>query len=334
MELSFICNQSNPPAIHTLAKNYLDLFSKPLKTLKTKRKRLLYDDDRLVKILIVKYMPLPGSTPHIILKIDRLENFFQDLALVEKIVNDDFKDTGRRYHYIDDDEFHLKHGYSYPDAHEKLEELLANKDSYVDFIGPKAYDIMVDFAKQDIQKDYLQIGDISPSSITSLFAPSLCKPMPLGMDHTLKGIQEAGRNMIISPPLTLDLKHTPIEDGETTIFKRNVRSILNKFKRQLPKLFPLKIPVGVIVLYVPPETQSIDLDNLARYIIPFINDTLKPPMSFGNSIKSVTRYQFIELPRFDNDPVNGYVRLIFDNPDSGSIWDKIDKIIEKWEGRH
>lgn len=33
MEIDFYCNQYNPPAIHTLAKNYLDLLKAPLREL-------------------------------------------------------------------------------------------------------------------------------------------------------------------------------------------------------------------------------------------------------------------------------------------------------------
>ena len=44
-------------------------------------------------------------------------------------------------------------------------------------------------------------------------------------------------------------------------------------------------------------------------------------MGFVNNTNSITRYQFIELPRFDSDSDAGYVRLIFDDPFWGSIWD-------------
>jgi len=105
---------------------------------------------------------------------------------------------------------------------------------------------------------------------------------------------------------------------------------LNELKKRFPILSPLKVPLGVIALYVPPKTQSIDLDNLARYIIPFVNETIQPPVGFVNNTNSITRYQFIELPRFDGDSDTGYVRLIFDSPFSRSVWDKVDKVIDKW----
>ena len=138
------------------------------------------------------------------------------------------------------------------------------------------------------------------------------------------------RNMMISPPLALDLKHTPIKKWPKNIFKNNVKAVLENFTKQFPILSPLKTPLGVIVLYVPPKTQSIDLDNLARYIIPFVNETIQPPISFVNNTNSITRYQFVELPRFDSDSKAGYVRLIFDNPFLGSIWNKVDNVIDKW----
>ena len=88
--------------------------------------------------------------------------------------------------------------------------------------------------------------------------------------------------------------------------------------------------MGVIVLYVPPRIQSIDLDNLARYVVPFVNEIVQPPTSFTGKKVSIRRYQFIELPRLDSDADSGYVRLIFDNPFLGNIWSKVENVIEKW----
>lgn len=168
-----------------------------------------------------------------------------------------------------------------------------------------------------------------------------------------KLIQES-RDLIISRPFTIDLKHTPIQKGEKSYFKNNVRVVLNKFKEEYPILFPLRCLLSVTVLYVPPKNQGIDLDNLAKYIIPQINDIFKPPSTILHTINvdhvkdtdmknriknmpripehSVTMYQIIELPRFDDDPQEGFIRLIFgDGFEYYSLWDKVDKAIEKWE---
>ncbi len=329
MEIDFCCNQNNPPAIHTLAKNYLDLLKTPLSDFNIKRKRLLYEDDRLIKILIVNYMLCSNLPCGILIKIDRLKNFFEDVKLVDRIIHNDFEDSS--YNYFDINEIKQGNNNGFSDQYENLKDLRESKDSYVKIIGHESYSIMEDFAIQDIQKSLLQIGNLSISGLKALFAPFLNERTPSDISQAILEITKNNRNMIISPPLALDLRHTPIKKGQTNIFKNNVKTVLKNFTKQFPILSPLKTPLGIIVLYVPPKTKSIDLDNLARYIIPFVNETIQPPMSFVNSTNSVTRYQFIELPRFDSDSYAGYVRLIFDNPFLRSVWDKVDNVIDKWE---
>jgi len=328
MKIDFFCNRNNTPAIHSLAKNYLDLLSIPLPDSYIKRKRLLYKDDRLIKILIINYTLCSDPPSGISIKIDRLDNFFEDLKLVNRIIHNDFEEFS--YSFFNIGEIERENNNDFFNAYEKLEDLRKSKDSFIKNIGRDAYKAMEEFAIQDIQKDYLQIGHLSTSGLISLFAPFLNERMPSDISQAILEITKNHTNMMISPPLALDLRHTPIRNGQTKIFKNNVKTVLKNFTKQFPILSHLKTPLGVIVLYVPPRTQSIDLDNLARYIIPFVNEIIQPPISFVNSTNSIKRCQFIELPRFDSDSDAGYVRLIFDNPFLGSIWDKVDNVIDKW----
>jgi len=330
MEIDFCCNQNNPPAIHTLAKNYLDLLSIPLPNFNIKRKRLLYEDDKLIKILIVNYT-LDFDSPYgISIKIDRLKNFFEDVKLVDRIIHNDFEGNDSSYNSFDINEIEQENNNGFSDPYKKLKDLRESKDSFIKNIGHDAYNAMEDFAIQDIQKNLLQIGNLRVSELTPLLAPFLNERTPSGISQAILEITKNHRNMIISPPLALDLRHTPIKTGQTKIFKSNVKTVLKNFTKLFPILSPLKTPLGVIVLYVRPKTQSIDLDNLASYIIPFVNETIQPPISFVNNTNSIERCQFIELPRFDSDSDAGYVRLIFDNPFLGSVWDKVDNVIDKW----
>ncbi len=328
LEVTFCCNQHNPPAIHTLAKNYLDLLSSPVSGSNIKRKRLLYKDDGLIKILIVNYNL--DSESEIFIKADRLKNFFEDVKLAERIIHNDFEGDRYSYNSFDVNEIEQENNKSFPDPFEKLENLREDKESYIKLIGFKAYNVMEDFALQNIQKDYLRIGNLRIFGLIALLTPSLKERPQFNISQTIEEIMKEHRNFIISPPFTLDLKHAPIKDGQTKIFKSNVGTTLKKFKLQFHFLFPFRVPLGVIVLYVPPKIQNIDLDNLARYIIPFVNDILQPKMGFVKSENSITRYQFVELPRYASDSDTGYVRLIFDDPFSNNIWDKIDNVIDKW----
>ena len=123
------------------------------------------------------------------------------------------------------------------DPYEKLEDLREIKDSFVKNIGRDAYNAMEDFAIQDIQKDYLQIGHLSISGLISLFAPFLNEKMPSYISQEILEITKNHRNMMISPPLTLDLRHTPIRNGQRKIFKSNVKTVHEKFHKTIPRFF-------------------------------------------------------------------------------------------------
>lgn len=329
MEIDFHCNQKNPPAIHTLAKKYLDLLSTPVQSSNIKRKNLLYSDDKLIKFLTVNYHVGEDLDPRIFVSIDSFRNFIDDVKLLERIIHNDFNDSS--YSSFDIHEIEREDSLSYSDPYDKLDDLNSDKDHIISVLGKDTYDTMKDFAIQDAQKDYLEIGKIAYSSLSFLFGPYLNKAMPFDTSKAIEQLSEQNRNLIISPPFALDLNHTPVKKGQKRIFKENVVDAMENFKKRYPILSPLKVPLGVIVLYVPPLMQSVDLDNLARYIMPFINNTMKPPLFFVDGMKSVARYQFLELPRLDGDPPEGYVRLIFDNPFTECIWRRIDKVIDKWE---
>ena len=90
---------------------------------------------------------------------------------------------------------------------------------------------MENFAIKNIQKDYLQIGHVSISGLISLFAPFLNEQMPSYISQEILEITKNHRNMMISPPLALDLRHTPIKNGQTKIFKSNVKTVLKNFTK-------------------------------------------------------------------------------------------------------
>lgn len=360
MEIDFYSNQNDPPAIHTLAKNYLDLLEDPVCGSNIKRKKLLYKDDRLIRILIVNYHLEPNVGPHISVKIDTLANYLADLKLVEKIIHNDFRE-GRSSHksWLEND-FDIRDYECDSDDNpcSELRALQERKESIVQTLGHDLYKVQENWVIQSVQEDFLKHSEIKVSQLLSLFCSDSNTEMPSGHLEELDRLATLNRNWIISPPFTLDLTHTPIQKGDTKKFKQNVDTVLLDFRKRFPVLFPLRTLLGVTVLYIPPKAQSVDLDNLARYIMPRVDEYIEPPSNFINTINidlirapdvkaqflkmqeqsrrmpksSVTRYQFIELPRFRDDSHAGCVRLIFDNASSReSLWDKIDDIIRKWE---
>lgn len=198
---------------------------------------------------------------------------------------------------------------------------------------------------------------------------TLLAPLVHRDNAALGEIHQAMRNFIVTPPLMLDLTHAPIPGtiagtGKTT-FKTAVANALATFKNDHGLLFPLLEPVGVTILCVPPKAQAqdgnetyVDLDNLARYVIPIIHQQLQPPANtvytfdiaeirdpklreeFEQRLarlkrtpkESVTQYQMIRIPRVREDPDNGFVRLALCNGRAyEGLWRRMDRILSDWE---
>jgi len=362
LKIDFYCNQDNPPGIHTLAKNYLDLLEKPVTT-GFHRKRVLYENDRNIKILIVGYhLKSELRKSEILIEADTLSNFLIDLLLLNKIKNNDFSDANhlftldhsQRYESIHED------SYNYHETGFELVDLRRNKTLFMNKFGEDTYKILLDFAIWDNQRKFLSLSRINVKKLLLLFYNLIEQKELAGGISSSDIINEyiIDRDLIVFPPFSIDLTHIPTREGDRLSFKENISNSLNDFKRTYPIMYPLRTLLSVSILCIPPRIQGIDLDNLARYIIPLVNDILKPLSYYqftididnikDRSLKekyekelknarripkhSVTRYQIIEIPRLDKDLPEGQVWLILENgEDPESIWEKVDKSIDKWE---
>ena len=116
-------------------------------------------------------------------------------------------------------------------------------------------------------------------------------------------------------------------------------------------------PISVIITFLPPKRNVVDLDNLARYIVPFVNEILEPPATFKltydrkylnellkNEVEiaqrfppnSIASYQLIHIPRQDKDPENGEIKFVITDGlyPTTNIWRTVDDLIDKWERRN
>jgi hypothetical protein len=358
VKMDFCVGRKNPPAIHTLAKNYLDLLMEPLPRSGIARKELLYTDDRLIRVLIVNYdFSDQTFAPGISLAVDRLANLVADVELLQRIQHGEFKDDdnvlgSQRLDPFDSDDDDDDNSF------ERLHDLEQDRTHIIAMLGGKAYRAMMDMALYDAQRAYLRAATVRPSGLFTLFSSILQKDRYGQFSELMGSILKQQRSLVVSSPFTIDLRHTPLENGERSAFKENVRGVLADFKQRYPILFPLRVPISITVLYVPPKVQSIDLDNLARYVVPFVNDIIQPPstlrawedveqkldaptrenlrarMEHRSRLPkySITRYQVIELPRFADDPDEGMVRLVFeDGLTRDNFWDNMEGSIDKWE---
>ena len=361
LEIDFFSRQADPPAVHTLAKNYMDLLQKPVKGSGITREQLVLADDRLIDVLIVNYRVREDDEPRVELNVGTMADFVDDLRLLKRIRASDFNDDVR----YDPDV--VWGGRSFEGARDSLRDELENlrawqrrQEEIETRFSAAAFLAMQRMMVMRVQELFLAAHEPKVDDLLFLLA-HLIDPQA----GASKSPQEVMRNLIVSPPMMLDLTHAPIPGAGKDVFKVNVTKALLDFKAQYELLFPLLVTVGVTVLCVPPAAQSaagnetyVDLDNLARYVIPAIHRELKPPADTVHTIdvaaisdlrlresferrlaklkrtpkESVTQYQVLRLPRVPTDPPEGFIRLALSagGPYDG-LWRRADEIIFRWQ---
>src|SRR5699024_6480936 len=103
----------------------------------------------------------------------------------------------------------------------------------------------------------------------------------------------------------INIQDLPTAKGETKVFKNEIDNILQNFSKNFSFMSPLLINLSLLILYIPPKPKNIDidLDNLARRIVPQINKRLQPAGKYFfrnyeeqcNRAKTVTEYQVIRI---------------------------------------
>lgn len=359
LEIDFYSHQNDPPAIHTLAKNYMDLLQSPVVGSAITRDKILLKDDRNIDVLIVNYHLRETPHPQIHIQVDTLANFRSDLALIDRIRHRRFADSSD--YDIDevvgnDPSYYSENDLG--DAVREYREWQLGRTNIERRYGEAAFSGMDRMNRLRVQEAYLE-----------LYAPKtsqLILMLPAIQTGTIiaPALVSSVRQMITSPPLMIDLTHPPVEGAGKDVFKSNAGSALEKFKSDNNLLFPLLTSISVTILCVPPEDQTspgqeryVDLDNLARYIIPAVHQIFDPPSdtihTFDTSTieddrlrihfeerlaslkrtpkTSIVQYQMIRMPRSADDPKNGFVRLaIGKGQRHDGLWRQMDGIISRW----
>ena len=96
------------------------------------------------------------------------------------------------------------------------------------------------------------------------------------------------------------LREFDLHSGQGRAFKCAVRKAVELMFAWAPILAPLRVPLKVLLLVMPPQ-QGTDLDNLALTVLPAVQDTLSAP--------AITAYEVIELKMADADPAGGCLRF-------------------------
>lgn len=356
LKIDYFTTQNNPPALHTLSKNYLDLLHKSMSEIDT-NKGLLFQDDGQIKILISNYHldEYGNREPKIRISAYSLGNLYKDIELADRILSNKFEDSNyfRQSKFEDDFRLELDSNRS-SDCIDDLRSLEKNKKFYINNFGKQYYYLQKHFYIRQIQEQYLKQNNFGIREIISLFQSNFSYYKKYANDRSFQNIWDSRRNLIFFSSDFLDFGDAPTQVGEKTIFKKNLQKKLKKFKEKYKILFPLLQPISVIITYLPPKHNIVDLDNLARYIVPFVNEILEPPLTFQltydkkylNGLlkkeveitqrfppNSISSYQLIHIPRQEKDPENGKIDFVIADGlyFTSNIWRTIDNIIDKWE---
>ena len=173
LEVDFFSEQNDPPALHTLAKCYMDLLQEPVVGSAITDRRLLLADDRHIDVLIVNYHLRRGSEPAVCVQLDRAANFVQDLSLLERIAHQDFSDADDydTSDWIEEDaERHRHHSEGAIDA---LRDWRDRRSSIVSAWGEPAYNGIDRMNVMKVQEEYLDIVEPKVHDLLTLLQPTL-----------------------------------------------------------------------------------------------------------------------------------------------------------------
>lgn len=344
LEIQFFTSQNNPPAIHTLTKNYLDLLHKPMPEIDS-LDRILFNDDDQIKLLISNYhFDFFGhSRPKIRIRAYRYSLFLKDIELAQHLsfdreIDERFEEKTRN---ISD------FNYSY----DSYIDLMEDRDWMIQNGMEGSFILQKEMQLQQLQESYLKSNEINYKDLLRIFQSSFQKNKGYLKDPMFQKLWKAMEDFTLISFNKIPLGGTPIASGEKKSFKENLLLKLKEFKSKHKILFPLVYPIGITVFYSPPIRNALDLDNLARLIIPTIVELFNPPPIMESSKKAkeifpelknskktsqrlpknaITNYQIINKPRKEDTPESGSIDLfITDGMDFHfNLWNQIDSINE------
>jgi hypothetical protein len=342
---------ANFPSIHSLAKHYLDLFQMPVPGSELRSSRILLADDRLVKLLICN-CNFHGGRPGVGLRVSTLGDFGADLLLYKRILDNNFSDaTPDRGRWIKSE------AYRDVDAEfDSLSELKRDRADIEARYSPEMWQRLNLMQLRGLQEALLRQRQIHPEQLIALFERSELQGTPF---HRInEHLRAALKDLQMRALGSLSLGSLPAKSGDTAKFAAELTKIVDELRAAHPLLFPLLTTLGITILHTPGKTsQGIDLDNLARKIIPVIHERLNPPATgfhgladlersggdlmndeIWKSLKRVpkyhvSRYQVLESPRSERDPEEGSIKLILHSgiEEGLGAWDEMHQTIREWE---
>lgn len=365
IEMEFTPGLGRPaPDIHSLPKHYLDLLQWPADGSPKDKARLLLQDDRQVKALICLYpLGIDHGNPGLRLRVTTLTSFLRQLDVVSRIIGGDLTRGLSRYDLRKLQPRDLLQEWEDDEQDDPLyqyREHVRGRQFYEQRLSSEAYEATRMFLQQRCQEKLLTLTDPRPEQLAGLLRGHLVSRRPSSYRHLLDLLSADTRGWYSL--IGIDLGPSAAREGESSAFKANVRQKLAEVRKKQGLMYPLLTTLGATILYVPPKKALlIDIDNLARRVIPFVHQELQPPSTLQRvasaydavrqteteyaeqnrkelkelnrlPVHQVSRYQIFELPRSERDPDGGRVQLLLHSGlGSYGAWHDVENIIDTWK---
>lgn len=332
--------KDNPPHIHKIPKNYLDLLSTPVDKSIIKRKKLLFEDDMQVSYLNVKYIVDKTEKARIEMTVYKYSSFIEDLRLADSILHDNINHfEGTIDSVYEDDEAFDEYASAYDELSDYKREQ-KNMSTSIDENVNKWNKIFADFKVQRLQETFLRMNNFNICEMFRLLGENISyensiKPkkfqdivqsscMLNNVESELINLNDIKKleslvRIKMDKNFKIYLPQLPTNNGKMNVFKNKIRSEMKNFKIKNKFLDSLLIPVSLKVSYKPPLTSvdfHKDLDNIMRIIVPIFHDEFKPPISrfqrkdyYDVLVEDRDKYyqQYMEkLPKGINYQILGY----------------------------
>ena len=335
-----------PSHAHTIAKNLLDLFGKPLPSVSTSRRGIVYFDDRQVHALSVS-CEHGSAEPAIHVEIQSLSDFRQDLALARHASSTMGLLESRELRTG----FHLWRTRSLPGAVEN-----AGGDQ-------AAFELLHRMDRQELQRSILQAAKITPTELAYLYrAYETGYP---GHERQLDEFALRWEKLFELRNFRMTLTELPQRRGTSEEYRREIDENLYRLSTEFRQLLvPLYIPLALEIVIKPPppsRTQALhDLDNVLRtYLIPRVVETFAPPSDvawvfhsqvqedvstyFGQRLNrlpksarlGLIRFEAWRIPRAQSDQSPGFVGVSVVADDSGynDTISSVYNVIDTWRDK-
>jgi hypothetical protein len=332
LDVAFHTNRPQAPGVEKLAKHLLDVLGAvPPGGAERGRRSVLYTDDRQVKLLYV-HLRVPGTTTtpaiaeHTVLTARPMRDVVADLALVHST-----EDESMTTRSTDED----SPLYMPPIPEAGPEPVFDLYHATMEEAGRRKMvnDIFAAHDHGQLQEALLRRTDAllaaafsgAPTSIAGAREPSrrhADNPRFASAYAMLDEVALNYRQMLMSHLIATPMPGLPRACGEGQAFRAAVRQALEELLVQQPVFAPMRVPLKIILLVVPPLNQGKDLDNLALTVLPAAQNVLRPP--------AITSYEVIEMRRTPADPPTGYLRLALGSGSQrASTWQRLTDYVAR-----